>query len=284
MKLATIFYQETEQAAIVVEDGYILIKTINQYEQTQWPNKTFELITTEMIRDLISWYEQGGCQKLDRYDKVESDKAQLAPLYRKPRKIWGVGMNYLDEKPKHVSTYLDPVSFMKPDTTIIGMDDAVKIPKGSTNTTAEAELAIIIGKRCKEIDQEEASQYILGYTLALDMTEADIHAENHRYLTRAKSFDTFFSFGSCLLINEVEDVKQLRVATVLNGNVKYEKKVGHMRYDPAYIVAFHSKVMTLLPGDVILTGTPGAVVIRDGDVIEAHMTGTKPLVNAVEQL
>ncbi|MCK0472866.1 fumarylacetoacetate hydrolase family protein [Halalkalibacter sp. APA_J-10(15)] len=284
MKLATILYQGNEQAAIAVEDGYVLIETINQYEQLQWPNTVFELITTEVIDDLTSWYEQEGCQRLERYDKVEGNKAQLAPLYRRPRKIWGVGMNYLDEKPKHVSTYSDPVSFMKPDTTIIGMDDAVKIPKGSTNTTAEAELAIIIGKRCKEIDQSEASYYILGYTSALDMTEADIHAENHRYLTRAKSFDTFFSFGSFLLVNEVEDVKQLCVATVLNGNVTYERKVEQMRYDPAYIVAFHSKVMTLLPGDVILTGTPGAVVIRDGDVIEAHMTGTKPLVNTVEQL
>ncbi|WP_062048365.1 fumarylacetoacetate hydrolase family protein [Bacillus sp. JCM 19034] len=281
MKLATINYHQKEQAAIVTNEGYLLIETINKLEEKQWPTTVFELIIDQTIKEVTEWYEHS--KQIASYEKVEFKETQLAPLYRQPRKIWGIGMNYLDGKPDHVTAYTDPVSFMKPDTSIIGMNDTIHIPKGSTNTTAEAELAIIIGERCKDINEDDAQKYIVGYTSALDMTEADIHAENHRYLTRAKSFDTFLSFGPYLLINEAEELSELTISTVLNNHVQFENSVEHMRYHPHYIVAFHSKVMTLLPGDVILTGTPGAVVIRDGDVVEAHVTGNQTLVNVTKQ-
>src|SRR5690606_30558498 len=118
-----------------------------------------------------------------------------------------------------------------------------------------------------------------------DMTAEDILQKNPRYLTRAKSFDTFFSFGPELVTaDEVEDVPGLKVATVINGEIHRDNLVSNMTFQPQHLISFHSKVMTLLPGDIISTGTPGAVVIRDGDVVECRIGGFETLVNPVRDL
>ncbi|MFC0469193.1 fumarylacetoacetate hydrolase family protein [Halalkalibacter kiskunsagensis] len=281
MKLATVIVNDQEKAAVATEGGLVLIELITIIERKRWKTDLLGMIEDGHIDDFIKWYKDGGTERLRSFETIPLKEAKFAPLYRRPRKIWGVGINYLPERPNQSEIYCDPVSFMKPDTSIIGTEDAIRIPKGSTNTTAEAELAIIIGKTCSNIEEDEACDYVLGYTAALDMTEADIHAENERYLTRAKSFDTFFSFGPYLMIDECDDVLTLEVSTVLNGTVAHQNTVANMRYNPSYLVAFHSKVMTLLPGDIILTGTPGPVVIRDGDVVESRISGFDPLVNEV---
>ncbi|WP_163538463.1 fumarylacetoacetate hydrolase family protein [Gracilibacillus sp. YIM 98692] len=286
MKLATVKYDGEEKAAIIHHDVIFLIETLNDMENKNWPSTLFELIAGEHLESLEDWYDSVGKSMFERCIALEKDQIEFAPLYRKPRKIWGVGMNYFD--PSHQSleeiSYQDPVSFMKPDTTIIGPKDTIQIPHQSTNTTAEAELAIVIGKECRNISQEEAKNVVAGFTTALDMTEASIHAENQRYLTRAKSFDTFFSFGPEMVTNkEIKDVSELTVRTVHNGQMAHQNKVKNMRYNPWFIVSFHSQVMTLLPGDIILTGTPGAVSIRDENTVEAHIDGFSPLLNRVKQ-
>ena len=125
---------------------------------------------------------------------------------------------------------------------------------------------------------------VAGLTTVLDMTAEDILQKNPRYLTRAKSFNTFFSFGPELVtLDEVEEIGGLQVATVLNGEVRRENLVSNMTYGPWELVSFHSQVMTLVPGDVISTGTPGAMVLRDGDVVECRITGFEPLSNPVGQ-
>jgi 2-keto-4-pentenoate hydratase/2-oxohepta-3-ene-1,7-dioic acid hydratase in catechol pathway len=114
------------------------------------------------------------------------------------------------------------------------------------------------------------------------MTAEDILRKNPRYLTRAKSFDTFFSFGPELVTpDEIEDVEALEVSTRLNGEVRRANTVSNMTFPPYWLVSFHSRVMTLLPGDVISTGTPGAVVLRNGDVAECRITGFESLENPV---
>ncbi|WP_345740332.1 fumarylacetoacetate hydrolase family protein [Planomicrobium okeanokoites] len=159
------------------------------------------------------------------------------------------------------------------------------MPLQSERTTAESELGIIIGKICKDVEEEEALSVISGYTTIIDMTAEDILQKNPRYLTRAKSFDTFFSFGPQLVTaDEVEDVLELKVATVINGEIHRDNLVSNMTFQPQQLISFHSKVMTLLPGDIISTGTPGAVVIRDGDVVECRIDGFETLVNPVIDL
>ncbi|OLO28150.1 fumarylacetoacetate hydrolase [Alkalihalophilus pseudofirmus] len=282
MRFATIYINEKETAAIAIDEGLILINTLNEISGKNWSSNLLELIETGQIYELVQWFQQLPHEEIIRCNVLDETIVSFAPLYRRPRKIWGIGMNYLQHEPDRNETYSDPVSFMKPDTSIIGMNDTIRIPHGSTNTTAEAELGIVIGRKCSNISKEDAVHYILGYTTTLDMTEADIHNENQRYLTRAKSFDTFFSFGPYLMIDEVENVKDLVVTTVLNGEKAHQNVVSHMRYDLHEMIAFHSQVMTLLPGDIIITGTPGSVVIRNGDTVECHISGFVPLVNEVK--
>jgi 2-keto-4-pentenoate hydratase/2-oxohepta-3-ene-1,7-dioic acid hydratase in catechol pathway len=174
---------------------------------------------------------------------------------------------------------------MKPWTAVIGPGDAIRIPRLSHRTTAEAELGVVIGKRCKDVPQADWLDVVAGFTTILDMTAEDILQQNPRYLTMSKSFDTFFSFGPQLVTpDEVADIRELTVSTMINGRVHAENTISNMTFTPDYLVAYHSQVMTLLPGDIISTGTPGAVHIRHGDTVACHISGFASLENPVIDL
>ncbi|OIJ18081.1 fumarylacetoacetate hydrolase [Anaerobacillus alkalidiazotrophicus] len=284
MKLATIKHNDQELAAVFSTKGIVLLETINQFEGLSFDLNLFNIIEKGQLNELIEWYQNGGKERLETYPMTLQTEVEYAPLYRNPRKIWGIGMNYVTDliEIEKVNVDDDPVSFFKPDTTLIGPNDHIILPEQSERTTAEGELAIIIGKRCKNISEDEVEDVIAGYTTALDMTASDIHAINPRFLARAKSFDTFFSFGPQFLTkDEVRDLANVNVATVLNGETIHEKSVSYMKFPPAFLISFHSKVMTLLPGDIIMTGTPGSTVIRDGDIVECHIDGLEALKNQV---
>jgi 2-keto-4-pentenoate hydratase/2-oxohepta-3-ene-1,7-dioic acid hydratase in catechol pathway len=289
MRFATVKAKGAETAAVVIKGGVILVETLNQKLNKNWSTRLFDLIQTEQLDEMRYWYQHGGQEELEKLADwaIPADEVKYGPLYRHPRKIWGIGLNYVEHAADlhEKAPNTEPASFMKPDTTIIGPGDTIEIPLQSERTTAEAELGIIIGKTCKNVSEEEAPSVIAGFTTIIDMTAEDILAVNPRYLTRAKSFDTFFSFGPHLVTpDEVDEVLDLNVATVINGAVHRKNVVSNMTFRPWYLVSFHSKVMTLLPGDIISTGTPGAVVIRDGDVVECHIDGFEPLANPVRDL
>jgi len=285
VKLATIRINGTEQAAIASEDGFVPVSSINGAENRNWPVRCFDLLQSGEWESLRQWLAEEGAGKLLGLPSIPAEEADCAPLYRQPRKIWGIGINYVAsaEELKTMPPGSEPVSFMKPDTTMIGPGDPICLPPQSGEVTAEAELAIVIGKTCKNISEAEAPGVVAGFAAALDMTAADIHAQNPRFLTRAKSFDTFFSFGPELITaDEIPDLSDLTVETALNGEVRHRNRIGNMRYHPWFIVSFHSRVMTLLPGDIILTGTPGAVTVRDGDLAECRISGFASLINPVK--
>lgn len=289
MRLATIKNNGAEAAAVVTKNGAVLVETLNGKFNKQWSTQLFEIMRTGQLEEMKAWYLNRGEGELETLtnELIPLEQVDYGPLYRHPRKIWGIGLNYVehaaDLHEKAPST--EPASFMKPDTTIIGPGDMIKIPLQSERTTAESELGIIIGRECKDVSEEDAQSFIAGYTTIIDMTAEDILAINPRYLTRAKSFDTFFSFGPQLVTpDEVEEVLDLNVSTVINGGVHRKNVISNMTFRPWFLVSFHSKVMTLLPGDIISTGTPGAVVIRDGDVVECHIDGFEKLVNPVQDL
>jgi 2-keto-4-pentenoate hydratase/2-oxohepta-3-ene-1,7-dioic acid hydratase in catechol pathway len=155
----------------------------------------------------------------------------------------------------------------------------------SERTTAEAELGVIIGKRCRDVAREDWHSVVAGFTTIIDMTAEDILRRNPRFLTVCKSFDTFFSFGPQVLTpDEIPDVMSLNVSTVINGAVHATNVVSNMTYPPDFLVSFHSQVMTLLPGDIISTGTPGAVPIADGDTVRCRIDGFEELENTVKDL
>jgi 2-keto-4-pentenoate hydratase/2-oxohepta-3-ene-1,7-dioic acid hydratase in catechol pathway len=171
---------------------------------------------------------------------------------------------------------------MKPRTTIIGARDSIVLPSQSKRVTAEAELGIVIGKRCKHVGEIDADSVIFGYYPALDMTAEDILQRNPRFLTRGKSFDTFLSFGPVILTaDEISGLSELTVTTVLNEKSIRSNRVSNMMFSPHQLVSFLSDVMTLEPGDLILTGTPGAVAVKEGDVVECRIDGFPILSNAV---
>ncbi|MDX1409015.1 MAG: fumarylacetoacetate hydrolase family protein, partial [Saprospiraceae bacterium] len=155
----------------------------------------------------------------------------------------------------------------------------------SQRVTAEAEIGVIIGRTCRCISEEQALSYIAGYCLIIDMTAEDILQKNPRFLTRSKNFDTFFSFGPELITtDEVQNVLNVKVGTWKNNALHRDNVVSNMAFPPFYLVAFHSHVATLYPGDIISTGTPGAVVIEDGDIAECRIDGLGTLSNPVKRL
>ena len=289
MRLATIHNNNQEEAALVTPTGMLPLAAINHACGTIWSTSLFELIRSGQLEAFGEWVRGEGRGRLASLEgqSLSMDSVRFAPLYRQPGKIWGIGLNYRE----HAGDLDAPVpsgapaSFMKPTTTIIGPGDTIEVPLLSERTTAEAELGVIIGKRCRNVSIGEAPSVIAGFTTIIDMTAEDILQRNPRYLTLSKSFDTFFSFGPQLVTpDEVADVEALEVATLRNGRVHRQNRVANMTFPPYQLISFHSQVMTLMPGDVISTGTPGAVVIGEGDRVECRIGGFASLANTVIDL
>ena len=176
----------------------------------------------------------------------------------------------------------EPASFLKGDHTIIGAGDPIPLPPQSARVTAEAELGLVIGRECRWVSEAEALDHVAGVCVVLDQTAEDIFQRNLRFMTRAKNFPGFLSLGSELLtLDELGPLPDVRVTTVRNGEVVRSGTVADMIFSPAHLVSFHSAVMPLYPGDVISSGTPGAAVLHEGDVVEARIDGLSTLVNPV---
>ena len=278
MRLCTIKRDGREQAAVVTPSGIVPVAAINAHLRKAWPEDLHALILQGIDRRILADAGQTPV-------KLGPTSVQYGPLYRHPRKILGIGLNYRDHAADLNAPYpTEPASFMKCDNTIIGPGDAIELPPQSERVTAEAEIGVIIGRNCRAISEQQAPDYIAGYCLILDMTAEDILQKNPRFLTRSKNFDTFFSFGPELITpDEVPDVLKVNVGTYNNGKLHRENTVANMAFPPYYLVSFHSHVATMYPGDIISTGTPGAVVIRDGDLAECRIEGLGSLSNPVRK-
>jgi len=278
MRLCTIKMDGREEAAVVARAGIVPVAAINAHQGKAWPTDLYEMIQQGIGAKLLADAEQTPV-------KLDTRAVRYGPLYRHPRKILGIGLNYRDHAADLNAPYpTEPASFMKCDNTIIGPGDAIELPPQSARVTAEAEIGVIIGRQCRIVSEERAADYIAGYCLILDMTAEDILQKNPRFLTRSKNFDTFFSFGPELItLDEIPDVLKVKVGTYNNGRLHRENVVANMAFPPFYLVSFHSHVATLYPGDIISTGTPGAVVIGDGDVAECRIEGLGSLSNPVRR-
>lgn len=203
----------------------------------------------------------------------------LAPVI--PRsKIVGVGRNYADHA-KEMGNELptQPLLFLKPNTAVVGPDDPVVLPDWTQEVSYEAELAVVIGKVTKDVTPERALDHVFGFTVANDVTARDIQRSDDQW-TRAKGFD-----GSCPLgpwIVPGLDVEDLAVRSRVNGELKQDGRTSQMVFDTAFLVSYVSEVFTLLPGDVILTGTPAGVgQVVDRDVMECEVEEIGVLRNPV---
>ncbi|WP_254546721.1 fumarylacetoacetate hydrolase family protein [Halomarina pelagica] len=194
-----------------------------------------------------------------------------------PGKLWGIGLNYADHAADLREDWPEePASFMKPATAATGPEGPITLPPRelSDRVTAEAELGVVIGRTCSDVGREEAEDVVAGYVPVIDMTAEDILERNPRFLTRSKSFDSFIVIGPWIATtDEVESLDDVTVQTIVDDEVVAENEVRNMMTPPRDLVSFHSRVMTLSPGDVISTGTPGAYPITPGDRVTARVEG-----------
>lgn len=209
-----------------------------------------------------------------------SDEVRLlAPVI--PRsKIVGVGRNYADHV-KELGNELPtaPLLFFKPNTSVVGPDDPIVLPHWTTEVHHEAELAVVIGKVTKDVTVERALDQVFGYTVANDVTARDIQRTDSQW-ARAKGFDSSCPLGPYLV--PALDVDDLSVLARVNGETRQDGRTSQMVFDVATLISYISEVCTLLPGDVILTGTPAGVgVIEHGDVVECEVEEIGVLRNPV---
>src|SRR6478735_393988 len=202
----------------------------------------------------------------------------LSPVL--PSKIVAIGKNYAD----HVQEMggeapAEPLMFLKPSTSVVGPGTPIVLPRQSSNVHYEAELAVVIGRLCKDVPLERAHEVVLGYTCANDVTARDLQKSDGQW-SRAKGFDTFCPLGPWV---ETEiDPADLHVTLSVGGDLKQDGRTSQMIHSVAQLVTHVSQAMTLLPGDVVLTGTPAGVgPIVNGDSVTVAIEGVGTLTNPV---
>ncbi|MTK64601.1 MAG: fumarylacetoacetate hydrolase family protein [Methanobacterium sp.] len=202
---------------------------------------------------------------------------EIEPPVR-PSKIVCVGLNYRDHaKELDMELPTEPIIFIKPSTTVIGHLDGIIYPKTSTQVDYESELGIVISKKAHKVDRKNAQEFIGGFTVVNDVTARDKQREDVQW-TRAKSFDTFAPIGPC--IDTEVDPMNLNISLKLNNEIKQNSNTKNMIFNVYELVEFISNIMTLLPGDIISTGTPpGVGPMQVGDEVEVEIEGIGKLKN-----
>jgi 2-keto-4-pentenoate hydratase/2-oxohepta-3-ene-1,7-dioic acid hydratase in catechol pathway len=268
MKLIRFDYRGKRQCGVVLGGEIALFSEINARRGAHLPN---DLLTIIQSGDLEPLRTLGGVPTIPL--------AEVRPVlpYDVPPKIWCIGLNYQSHAEDIQATQPEePGSFMKPASSMFepGGEIVLPPPEISSDVDAEGELGVIIGKKCRFVAAADVRDVIFGYTTTLDLTALDVLRRNVRYLTRAKSIDTFFSFGPVIVTaDEIPDVDALEVITEHNDGICSRDYVRNMRHRPFELVRFHSDYFTLYPGDLISTGCPKGARIQEGDRVAARIDG-----------
>ena len=237
----------------------------------------YGILSDERIRVIDGTPFNDTIKKTDIYRNASEVKL-LAPCL--PSKVVALGVNYRshgEEMSHRIPT--EPLMFSKPSTSVIGPGDAIIYPESSKRVDYEGELGVVMKSETRHVSRTEAPDYILGYTCVNDVTARDLQASDKQW-TRAKSFDTFCPIGPCI---ETElDPASAQLETLLNGQIKQKTSTGDLVFPVYELVSFISKVMTLLPGDVIATGTTSGIgPMQPGDTIEVKIDNIGTLSNHV---
>ena len=250
-----------------------------------------------------SFFENDGLDRLEKFLASNSGKLpklskdiQLAPPIARPSKIVCIGLNYADHaKETNAQIPQEPIIFFKSTTALIGPNDDVIIPKNSKKTDWEVELAVVIGKKTSYVEESEALNYVAGYCLHNDLSEREFQIERGGQWVKGKSCDTFAPLGPFLATkDEVKDVDNLKLWLKVNGQTLQDGNTSNFIFKIPFLISYLSQFMTLLPGDVISTGTPAGVglgmnpqvYLKAGDVVELGIDGlgtSKQNVKAYQQ-
>lgn len=213
----------------------------------------------------------------DRYHRL-SEVRLLPPCI--PSKIVALGLNYRSHAEEvNLKIPTEPLIFLKPSTSIIGPEDNIVYPESAERVDYEGELGAVIKTCARQVSREEAGRYILGYTCLNDVTARDLQSRDRQW-TRSKSFDTFAPIGPCI---ETElDPDNLSLETYLNGELKQQTNTNDLIFPVYELVSFISHIMTLLPGDIIATGTTSGIgPMQPGDTVEVRIENIGTLRNYV---
>jgi 2-keto-4-pentenoate hydratase/2-oxohepta-3-ene-1,7-dioic acid hydratase in catechol pathway len=203
------------------------------------------------------------------------ENLRFAPPLAHPNKIWGVGLNFAGHAADLGATAPDdPGAWMRPATTLAPHGARVRLPPGIGRVTAEAEIGVVIGTYARDLASREAAKdAVFGFVPVLDLTAEELLLKNTLNLTRAKSYDGFCIVGpSVVTVDEWEPTSGTRIATTVDGSTK-DGRVAQMRHDPYELVRFFSHVFAWEPGDLLLTGTPGALPLRTGSSMRCEIDG-----------
>lgn len=233
---------------------------------------------TDGISRLKEWLETNAERCLE-----PPDNARFASCVARPSKIVCIGLNYAKHAAESgMANPAEPVVFFKSTTALCGPNDDVIIPKNSVKTDWEVELAVVIGKKASYIEEADALDYVAGYCVHNDYSEREFQLEKGGQWVKGKSNDTFAPMGPYLVTSdEINDPQNLKLWLKLNGKTLQDSNTNDMIFDVKHIVSYLSNYMTLLPGDVISTGTPAGVglgfkppvYLKSGDVVELGIEG-----------
>lgn len=237
-----------------------------------------------------SFFETGGLASLANILKDQEGKlpqvaagTRLGAPVARPSKILCIGLNYADHaRETGVTPPAEPVLFIKSSTALVGPDDNIVIPRDSVKTDWEVELAVIIGKKASYVEEADAMDYVAGYALHNDVSEREFQLERGGTWDKGKGCDTFAPVGPFMATkDEIADVNNMRLWLTVNGQKMQDGNTANFIFNVPFVIAYVSKFMTLLPGDIISTGTPAGVglgfspqiYLKPGDVVELGIDG-----------
>jgi 2-keto-4-pentenoate hydratase/2-oxohepta-3-ene-1,7-dioic acid hydratase in catechol pathway len=260
-------------------------------EETRIGSLEDEEIRPLAHEDMIEFIEYGGSPEPGE-DTVALEEARIHAPIARPQKVIGIGLNYEDHAAETGADIPEkPIVFAKYPNAVIGPGEAIRIPPITEQADYEAELAVIIGRAARNVSESEALDYVFGYANANDVSSRDLQFSEGGQWTRSKSIDTFCPIGPFIATtDEIEDPQDLSIRCILNGEVMQDGTTSKMIFSVAELVSFLSQGMTLVPGDVIVTGTPPGVGsardpqvwLKAGDEVTIEIQGLGTLTNPVE--
>jgi 2,4-didehydro-3-deoxy-L-rhamnonate hydrolase len=284
MKLIRWMNGSKSSTGIIINDEYFDTSSFGEDYNEQF----FESEGLNRLREFV----ESNKEKLPKLSK----DIHLAPPIARPSKIVCIGLNYADHaKETNAQIPKEPIIFFKSTTALIGPNDDVVIPKNSKKTDWEVELAVVIGKKTSYVEESDALNYVAGYCLHNDLSEREFQIERGGQWVKGKSCDTFAPLGPFIATkDEIKDVDNLKLWLKVNGQTMQDGNTSNFIFKIPFLISYLSQFMTLLPGDVISTGTPAGVglglnpqvYLKPGDVVELGIDGlgtSKQNVKAYQQ-
>lgn len=271
MKLLRFGKPGTEKPGVAVDGKHLDVSAFGE-------DFTEDFIANDGLNRLSQWLDEN----LQNCPEISESERLAAPIY-KPGKIVCIGLNYKDHAAEsNMELPKEPIIFFKATSSIVGPNDDLIIPKNSEKTDWEVELGVVIGKKASYVSESEAMDYVAGYVLHNDYSERAFQLERSGQWVKGKSCDTFAPLGPYVVTkDEIKDVHNLRLWLTVNGEAKQDGNTSNLIFKVPHLVSYLSQFMSLMPGDIISTGTPAGVglgfdppqFLKPGDEVELGIEG-----------